>query len=293
MADYSNAMRYESLFAFATFADHLNFTRTASQLHISQPALHVQIKKLEEAVGRRLYRRNGKALTLTAEGKRLATFGREVQELGRSVLEEIRGHVSSGPVVLASGPGAFLYLLGAAVRRFPKEKWPLRLISRSGPEAIEAVREAKAHLCVVGSEDPPADLSCTPLRSIGQKVVLPASHRLARRRSIRPGDLRDEKLVVAPAGSPHRTMLQQLLRANDGDLAVAVEATGWELMLHFARQGVGITVVNDFCPTPKGLVGLPLEGAPRVTYYLITREGAVSAGLEVMRTLILETVHRE
>src|SRR5262245_47798292 len=156
-------MNYEWLFAFTIFADHVNFTRAARQLHISQPALHVQIKKLAEAVGRPLYRRTGKALSLTPEGKRLAAFGREVQERDRTVLEELRGESLSGPVILASGQGAFLYLLGPAIRRFPKEKWPLRLVSMPGPEAIEAVRDAKAHLCVVGTDSPPADLVATAL----------------------------------------------------------------------------------------------------------------------------------
>lgn len=283
-------MNYGWLFAFVVFAEHLNFTRAAKQLHISQPALHVQIKKLTDSIGRPLYRRHGKTLLLTPEGSHLAAFGREVEERGRSVLEELRGQSLSGPVVLASGQGAFLYLLGSAIQRFPKNKWPLRLLSMSGPEAIEAVRAAKAHLCVVAIDNLPADLAAMPLRSVGQHVVLPSSHRLARRRSLRPGDLNGEKLVVAPAGSPHRMMLQQVLRASGCEWTVAVEATGWELMLHFAKHGVGIAVVNDFCPAPKGMVSIPLQGAPDVVYYLIERAGFTSQGTEVMRKLIFDTV---
>jgi DNA-binding transcriptional LysR family regulator len=191
--------------------------------------------------------------------------------------------------VLASGQGAFLYLLGPAIQRFPKDRWPLRLLSMSGPDAIEAVREAKAHLSVIATETPPADLIATPLRSVGQKVVLPASHRLARRRSLRPIDLRDQPLVVAPAGSPHRGMLQQLLRAGGCEMSVAVEATGWELMLQFAKYGIGVAVVNDFCPAPRGMVDIPLEGAASITYYLIERDARPSPGAEAMRALIFET----
>src|SRR5215475_9867837 len=122
-------MNYDWLFAFVVFAEHRSFTHAARRLHISQPALHVQIRKLAEAVGRPLYRRDGRALSLTPEGLRLAAFGREVAERGRAVLEELRGRPPSGPVVLASGQGAFLYLLGPAIRRFPKDRWPLRLLA--------------------------------------------------------------------------------------------------------------------------------------------------------------------
>jgi DNA-binding transcriptional LysR family regulator len=285
-------MTYEWLFAFVVFAEHLNFTRAAAVLHISQPALHVQIKKLAGSVGRPLYRRDGKSLSLTPEGRHLAAFGREVQERGRSVLEELRGQPRSGPVVLASGQGAFLYLLGPAIRRFPKRTWPLRMLSMPGPQAIESVREARAHLCVAAlpGDGAPADLACEALRSVGQSVIVPSSHRLARRRSLRPADLADEQLVVAPAGSPHRVMLTQLLESASVTWTVAVEATGWELMLQFARYGVGIAVVNDFCPAPRGMRSIPLQGAPTIAYHLVSRPGLTSPGAATMRELIVETM---
>ena len=52
----------DALASFAVFADHLNFTRAAEELHISQPALHVKVRKLSESLGRPLYRRAGRRL---------------------------------------------------------------------------------------------------------------------------------------------------------------------------------------------------------------------------------------
>ena len=175
---------YEWLFAFVTFAEHRNFTRAAAQLHLSQPALHVQIKKLAEAVGRPLYVRRGRSLVLTTEGERLAAYGREVLDRGDRVLAEMRGETAAGPVILAAGQGAFLYLLGPAIRRFPKQRWPLRLLALAGPETIEAVRSARAHLGVVAGETVPTELATTPLRSVGQHVVVPAGHELPPARSL-------------------------------------------------------------------------------------------------------------
>ncbi len=280
-------MDYGQLFAFVVFAERLNFTHAARDLHISQPALHVQIKKLTEAVGRPLYRRTGRALTLTAEGRRLAAHGREVDERGRQVLAELRGEAAAaGPVVLASGQGAFLYLLGGAIRRFLRQGGGLRLLTLPGPDAIEAVRDARAHLAVVATDAPPPDLDATRLREVGQRVVLPAAHRLARRRSIRAADLAGESIVTAPAGSPHRAMLTQLLRAARVDWTVAVEAAGWELMLHFARLGLGIAVVNDFCPVPPGMAAVPLTGAPTITYHLLARRAPHAVATASLHTLL-------
>ncbi|MBN2193181.1 MAG: LysR family transcriptional regulator [Polyangiaceae bacterium] len=282
-------MNYDWVFSFAAFADHLNFTRAAAALHITQPALHAQIRKLSEDVGATLYRRNGRALVLTVEGRRLAAFGREVQARGSDVLAELRGGESRGPIVLASGQGAFLYLLGSAMRRFPKDRWPLRAVSMSGPDTIQAVRDARADVGVAVLPNVPADLDCRTLRRTGQIVLLPRGHRLAKRRSLKPSDLDTERIVVAPEGSPHRVMLAQALAAAGAQWSVAVEATGWELMIQFVRYGLGIGVVNDFCPVPRGLVGVRLEGVPDVEYHVVTRPGAPRESRDTLVRLILES----
>ncbi|HVY28335.1 MAG TPA: LysR family transcriptional regulator [Polyangiaceae bacterium] len=282
-------MNYDWLFSFVVFADYLNFTRAAEALHITQPALHAQIRKLSEEVGATLYRRDGRALVLSAEGRRLAAFGREVQARGGDVLAELRGEDSRGPVVLASGQGAFLYLLGSAIRRFPKHRWPLRAVSMTGPDATRAVREARADVGVAVLSSTPTDLDCHMLRRVGQVVLLPQGHRLSKRRKVMPADLDSESIVVAPEGSPHRMMLSQALSAAGAIWSVAVEATGWELMVQFARYGLGIAVVNDFCPVPRGLVGVRLEGVPDVEYHVVTRPKAPRESRDTLVRLIQES----
>jgi len=115
---------------------------------------------------------------------------------------------------------------------------------------------------------------------------VPAAHRLAARRTVRPADLEGEQLVVAPPGSPHRAMLAQLLHGRAW--TVAVEATGWDVMLHFARLGVGIAVVNDFCPPPRGTAAIPLESAPRIAYHLIRRPGLDTPGSDALARLVID-----
>jgi LysR family transcriptional regulator, low CO2-responsive transcriptional regulator len=282
-------VNYDWLFSFAVFADHLNFTRAAEVLHITQPALHAQIRKLSEEIGAPLYRRQGRTLVLTVEGRKLAAFGREAQARGRDVLAELRGEDTRGPVILASGQGAFLYLLGPAIKRFPKHRWPLRVVSMSGPEVVDGIRDARAHVGVAVLPAAPPDLDCRALKRVGQLVLLPRDHCLARRRKLEPGDLEALSIIVAPEGSPHRLMLEQALSTAGARWSVAVEATGWELMIQFARYGLGITVVNDFCPVPRGFVGLPLAGVPAATYWVVTRPGTPWQARDTLVRTIRET----
>lgn len=282
-------MNYDRLFSFVVFADHLNFTRAAEALHITQPALHAQIRKLSEDVGVPLYRRDGRAMVLTAEGRRLAAFGREVRACGSDVLAELRGDTNRSPLILASGQGAFLYLLGPAIRRFPKDRWPLRVVAMSGPDTVVAVRDARADVGVAVLGSMPPDLDCRVVRRVGQLVLLPRDHRLSKRRSLKPGDLDGESIVVAPEGSPHRVMISQALATAGARWSVAVEATGWELMIQFARYGLGIAILNDFCPVPRGLVGVRLEGVADVEYHAVTRPGAVRKSRDALVRTILDS----
>ncbi len=67
--------------------------------------------------------------------------------------------------------------------------------------------------------------------------------------------------------------------------------TGWELMLHFCRLGLGLAVVNSCCRLPQGLVSRPLPELPGIPYFLLRRRGSpLSAAAEKLAAVIRETV---
>jgi DNA-binding transcriptional LysR family regulator len=284
------SMNYESLASFTVFADLLNFTHAARALHLTQPALHGRIRKLADEIGKPLYLRRGRTLVLTPEGRRLAAFGREARSREADLLDELRGADPRSGVVLAAGRGAFLHLLGPAIRRFTKHRRPLRLLTMNATQAVSAVFDALADVGVAALARPPLDLDATLLTEVGQCVVVPRSHRLAKRRVVRPADLDGEAIVVAPPGSPHRSVLELALANARVSWQVAVETTGWDLMLEFSRQGLGITVVNDFCAPPAGMVMRPLEGTARARYYLLRRRTEMSEALRTLVDLVISTV---
>src|SRR5262245_12016759 len=124
-------LKLEWFESFAVFAEHRSFTRAARALHLSQPALHVQVKKLGEALGVALYRREGQRLAVTADGRRVAAFGREIRDRTRELTADLSAGRRTDPVVLCAGEGAYLYLLGEGLRRFvAKGGAPLKLLTR-------------------------------------------------------------------------------------------------------------------------------------------------------------------
>jgi DNA-binding transcriptional LysR family regulator len=269
------AVSADALASFAVFADHLNFTHAAAELHISQPALHVKIRKLAQALGRPLYHRDGRRLVLTADGEAVARFARAHDERLAHFLADFAGAATRRPVVLAAGQGAYLYLLGDTIRAvLAEEQTRLRLITCNHRQMLAAVRTGQAHLGVGVLDALPGDLTAVELASFPQVVLVPAGHRLARRRSVTLPDLAGASLVVPPQHRPHRTLLEQTLGAAGVPWTVAVEAEGWPLITHFVTLGVGLAIVNGCVPAPPGLIARPVTGLPPVTYHLVHQPAA-------------------
>ena len=272
-------LKLEWLEAFVAFAEHESFTKAAREKHLSQPALHVQVKKLSEALGVTLYRREGQRLVLTADGRRVAAFGREVRERTRELGDELASGARGDPVVLSAGEGAYLYLLGEGIRAFVAHGGaPLKLLTRDREGTLSAVRGGEAQVGVASLELLPGDLDARPLTDVGQSLVLPAAHPLAGKRRVRLADLAGARLVVPGPDRPHRVALTRALFEAGVPWEVAVEANGWPLMLRFVELGVGLAVVNACCRIPPGLVARPVAELPRQRYHVLRRRGAPAEG---------------
>jgi len=278
-------MKLEWLEAFIAFAEHLNFTRAARDLHVSQPALHVQIARLGEALDAPLYRRQGRALVLTAQGVETLRIAREMRERAAELRDVVRTGSSAQPVVLAAGEGAYLYLLGDAISAFTARGGaPLRLITRDADGTVAAVASGEAHVGVAGLSGPPAGVDAERLADVPLVVAMPVRHPLARRRRIKLRDLEGARLIVPPQGRPLRSILAGALLSAGVRWEVAVEATGWPLMLHFVQLGVGLALVNACCALPRGVIARPVPELPSAHYWLLRRRRG-GAGDELARVI--------
>lgn len=261
----------EWLRTFAVFAEHRNFSRAAEALHLSQPAVHGQVRKLAEQLGVALYRRVGRRLELTEAGEATRAFAGEMLARSARFVADLRG-LSHGPVVLAAGEGSLLYLLGDPLRAFlARPGARLRLRVGDAAATVDAVRTHAAHVGVAPVAEPPPDLEARPLARIGLAVVMPEGDPLAARDRLTPADLAHAALVVPPPGRPHREALARALDAADVPWRVAVEVPGWPLMLRCVALGLGRAVVNGYCTPPPGTVARPLDGLPPRTWSALRR----------------------
>jgi DNA-binding transcriptional LysR family regulator len=271
--------------SFAVFADHLNFTKAAQELHISQPALHVKVVKLAAAVGSTLYIRDGRRLELTAAGKSLAAFAPRI----RAELEGFLVGLAEpeAPLVLAAGDGAHRYVLARAVRLLIERGARLRLLSTDRDETVDAVRSGRAALGVTVVDVPPAGLGCVTLATYPQLAVFAAGYPLGRRRALKLKDLHGADMILPPPGRPQRAALDRASLKAGVTWNVAAEAEGWAPALHFAALGVGVALVNGCVEVPPRTVARPVSDLPAVTYSALFLK-ADQASAAVRR--LLETV---
>lgn len=267
-------MRSDWMEAFRVFSEWRNFTHAAAAMHISQPALHVKIRNLSEWLGMPLYRKVGREIMLTTAGRELAAFARDYDERSATFVETLRSGSARGPVSLCAGEGAYLYLLGPSLAQFCQdEAGALQLLSGNHERTAELVLSGVAHLGVSAPDTTPEGLTSQILTEVDQMLVVPAGHRLAAKSQVRLRDLDGEALIVPPQSRPHRVMINRMLMDAGIDWNVAVEASGWELMLHFVSLGLGSAIVNGCCSLRPGLIGRPLPELPRVRYQLLQRTG--------------------
>ena len=282
----------DALLAFAEFAEDGNFSRAAIRLHISQPALHTKIAKLSRTLETSLYVRRGRSIEITESGRRVQRFAREMAAATLDFQNELLQVDTPQSVVLVAGEGSYLYLLGHGIRtHLARNRHSLRLLTADGVAAVEAVQSGRAHLGVASLDAVPDELMAQPLTRVGQVLVVPKRHPLASRRNIKLKDLNGEELIVPPPGRPHRTMLSRMLQSEQVDWRVAVEAAGWEVMLHLVRLGMGLAIVNACCRIPSGVVARPIPDLPALQYYVFSRSRKLPRAAQALKETLLASAH--
>ncbi|MCL2091725.1 MAG: LysR family transcriptional regulator [Micrococcales bacterium] len=281
----------DAVHAFGVFAAHLSFTAAAATLHITQPSLHVKIRKLGAALGVELYRRQGRGLVLTEAGRQLAAYAHDAHRRADDLLATLRG--TSGTVGVAAGRGACRWVVADGLRALAASGRNLTVTTARREAALTALHDGRVDIAVIGYEPPPGTLHSRRLAAYAQVHVVPSDHPHATRPGVTVADLSGAALVVPPAERPHRRALDRALADTGVPWRVAAEVDGWDLQVHLAGLGVGTTVVNGCVPPPPGWVAVPVTDLPTVTYWSVWRPGRdalLAESLALLHTQLSETV---
>ena len=266
LPDFS-ARQLEAVLALAEYG---SFVAAAARLRISQPALTRSIKRLETALGVRLFERSTRRVQITAAGREFAAVAeRMLNDLGitvqsvREVAQERRGLVVISSVMSVAGG-----LLPRIVAAYRADRPGVEIHVREGVHAsvIENVRSGVADFGIGYVDELPDFAVGTALGRETFCAVVPARHRLAGRRSIALTELRDLPIVALPTESRTRRTIDAAAAMAGVQLRQMVVVTQIATVLALVDAGVGIGLAPRGAtrgPLGRGLRAVPL-GEPRL-----------------------------
>jgi len=271
----------QQLRLFDAVASHGSFTRAAEAIHLTQPAISIQIKRLEETLGTPLFEQMGKKIFLTAAGKELYATCRDVFErLGafEGKLDELRGEVA-GPISLAAVTTAKYFLphyLGAFLRRYPKVIPQLKVSNRA--RIIERMEANADDIYILATLPEHIDIESHPFLKDELMIFAHPRHKLAGRKSIPLERLLGERFISREAGSGIRMTFERLLAEKELSMDPYMELGSGEAIKQAVMSGIGVAVLSTFSlklELESGhLVLLDVEGMPiRRNWFAVHRRG--------------------
>jgi DNA-binding transcriptional LysR family regulator len=233
--------------AFIAVAQTGSFTRAATQLHLSQPALTVQIRRLEETVGMRLFDRNSRHVALTPTGRELLPLLQKSLHDMEHVLIDARalGEGSSGTVRIACLPTFAASVLPELVQTLrkavPRASFHVHDAVASTVNAL--VRNEESDIGLTGGQLDDAGLEVLHAGIDRLVAVFPKRHALARRRRIALADLAATPLVLTAPGTSVRTVVDSAFANARYAPEIACEPTYMMSAVAMVRAGLGVTIL--------------------------------------------------
>jgi aminoethylphosphonate catabolism LysR family transcriptional regulator len=237
-------MRYTQLRTFDAVARRGGFVAAAEYLHLTQPAVSIQVRSLEDDYAVKLFRRAGGKVSLTNTGQELFALTRELFAVEDRVRDFLKGskELESGDLRLSvDGPHLAMALIAAFRQQYPKIQ--LEVSSGNAHSVWQDLMEGRCDVAVVAN--PPDDTKVTiqPIRLSDLHVLVPSAHPWRKRRSVKLSELSKQSVVLREPQSNTRQTLERTLKDCNLSLDVAMELEGREATLEAVAAGIGIGFV--------------------------------------------------
>lgn len=237
---------FRQLETFAAVARLGSFTRAAEELHLTQPAVSLQIRQIADVVGMPLFEQNGREITLTAAGEELQSAVRSLDDVWNrleSALDALKG-LKRGRLRVALVTTAKYFLprmLGTFCQHYPEIAIELEIGNRQ--RIVERLRSNCDDLYVMSYPPEDLDIVSTPFLDNEHVVIAPAGHWAARRR-VTLDDLRDEPFLLREPGSGSRHAIDNHLAACGCPLNVRLSLASNEAIRELVASGMGLAVLS-------------------------------------------------
>ena len=290
-------MTLRQLQCFAAVARNLSYTRAADELHLTQPAVSMQIRQLEQQAGLALTEQFGKKVHLTEAGEEVHRYARsilqQVDEMD-DVLDKLKGF-AGGHLRIAAISSANYFaarLLGTFHQRFPQVN--VRLDTTNQSAVVRQVLDNEVDMAIMGQ--PPDDKRLEAIAFMDNPLIIvaPPDHRLAQRKRIAMKELEKEVFLTREPGSGTRGAMHRFFRQQKLKLTTGMEMGSLSGVKQGVQAGLGLGLL------PRGavevelmlgrLVELKIKGLPiKRHWYVVLHKGKrLSVAAEEFRSLLID-----
>ncbi len=238
---------------FRAVAEQLSFRKAGEKLYLSQPAVTLQIKALEEELGTTVFERSASGVKLSVAGKILLDYSNRLSQLAEEAenkLANLKGE-AAGELVLGASTTLAQYVLpphlAAFARRFPAIQ--LQMFSENTEHIAEGVVSGRFGLGLI--EGPPLrrDVRTEPWFDDELLLAVPVSHEWAELGVIAAEKLMDVPFVMRERGSGSRHVVEQSLQKAGirlSSLRIVMELDSTEAILSCIEAGLGVGIVSEW-----------------------------------------------
>ncbi len=290
-------LTFRQLNVFEAVARHLSFSRAAEALHLTQPAVSMQIKQLESNIGLPLFEQLGKKIFLTEAGHELYHYSRAIaQQLAEAeaVLGDLKGlKRGSLKISVASTANYFApQLLAIFSQRFHNVTVSLNVTNRQS--LLQQLASNEMDMAIMGQPPDGLDLASESFMDNPLVVIAPLNHPLVRERAIPLQRLQHETFLVREQGSGTRSAMERFFAQRGIDLTTGMEMSSNEAIKQAVQAGLGLGIVSVHTVAleleMKRLALLDVESFPIMRHWYVVHRAnkRLSAVAQAFKSFLLD-----
>src|SRR5262245_19168559 len=289
-------MDLPSLRIFLAVAEERSFSRAAAKVHRTQPAVSQAVRRLEVDLGEQLFDRSSKTGTLTDAGRVLQNYGQRLVRLAEeteSAMRELRD-LRRGRVLIGANEAAVHTLL-PLMARFRERVPDIAIDVRRVPARQIAVEVQQGSLDFGALTFRPAESGLLEVAVGSDELVLlvPPSHRFAKRRQVTMEDVATEPIVAHNDPSPARERVLRLFEEHQVTLRMVIALPSLDGIKRAVELKLGVALLPRRCAITEiangRLVAIPVVGLSRKRQVMLVcrkahRSHAANAFLQVAQS---------
>jgi DNA-binding transcriptional LysR family regulator len=261
-------MNLNQLRVFYEAARSGSFTTAARNLFITQPAITAQMKAFEDQCDLKLFKKKGRRLHLTDEGKTVYDYARRIFEYEREVedaIEEMR-KLKRGILRLGTSKAYARYFMPFLISSFRAAYPHIKVFLDEGSslDIIRSLVDLKNEVAVIAKLGDYPSVTFLPFKRNRLVLILSPGHRLARKKSVTLEELVDDPMIMKEVGSGTRKLVNEMFGAKGLSPNVLMETSNTEFIKQLVQRGEGISFLVEEAVSvdirEKSLATVPVAG---------------------------------